>query len=134
MNLFGIILVEFANVFLEMKKFSYILPIPLHQTKLRERQFNQSLVLAQALAHNFKKRLLNNVCRKKFTLPQSELTSEKRKENIRAAFGITKPELIKDKNILLVDDIFTTGATVNECASLLKKNGSGIVEVLTLAR
>ena len=129
------ILIEFTYRHIDIERFDYILPIPLHRTKEREREFNQAYILAQPLAAKFKKKLLlRNIYRTRFTLSQSELASHQRKENIRGAFGITNRETIKGKNILIVDDVFTTGATVNECAALLKKNGAGITEVLTLAR
>jgi len=67
------------------------------------------------------------------TEPQWELTPGERRKNIKGAFGSTRPELIRDKNILLVDDIFTTGITLNECARVLKKAGARKVFGLALA-
>lgn len=134
-NMFSRILIEFVNKYMEINKFDFIIPVPLHRTKLREREFNQAQMLAEPLSSNFNKRLLSkNIYRIRYTLSQSELSLQERRENIRGAFGISNPELIKGKDILIIDDVFTTGATVNECASLLKRNGAGLIEVLTLAR
>lgn len=134
-NLLSRILIDFAHRYMDINLFDCIIPVPLHNTKLREREFNQSRLLAQPLAESFnKKLLLNKLIRIKYTLPQSELTSRDREENVRGVFSVNDPQSVKDKNILIVDDVFTTGATLNECASVLKKNGAGRIEVLTLAR
>lgn len=134
-NFFEKILSNFIEKFIAIEKFDYLIPVPLHPTKLRERGFNQAFLLAQPLAKKFQKKLLPRVLyRKKFTLPQSELTASQRKRNIREAFLLRNQPEISKKNILIIDDIFTTGSTVDECAKLLKRNGAGVVEVLTVAR
>ncbi|MCM8783731.1 MAG: ComF family protein [Candidatus Omnitrophica bacterium] len=130
---FGKILNDFIAKFINIDKFDYVLPIPLHPTKLREREFNQALLLAYPISKKFSKALLKNIYRVKFTLPQSELNAEDRLSNIKGAFKIKKPEHIRGKNILIIDDILTTGSTVDECAKLLKSNGANLIEVLTLA-
>lgn len=132
-DFFKNILCNFIEKYLEIEKFNYLLPIPLHSTKLRERGFNQAFLLTQPIAKQFKKKILENVWRKKPTLSQTELNAKQRRENIKGAFAVKNPILIKGKNILIIDDVFTTGSTVNECALVLKKNGARIVEVLTIA-
>lgn len=134
-NLFGKIMINFADKYMTMERFDYIIPIPLHRTKLREREFNQAELLALPIANKFNKRLLKDmISRIKYTTPQSELADSQRQENVRGIFRITRSESLKHKNILIIDDVFTTGSTVNECASLLKASGASIVEVFTLAR
>jgi ComF family protein len=138
MSLVGLlskILINFADRYMNIEQFDYIMPVPLHRTKLREREFNQSYLLASPFASRFNKILLSKqVYRVKYTLAQSELTSVQRRENIRDAFRIRNSESVRNRDILIIDDVFTTGATVDECASLLKKNGARHIEVLTLAR
>ncbi len=134
-DLLSRILIDFARRYMDMNRFDCIIPVPLHSAKLREREFNQSRLLAQPLADSFnKKMLLRGLVRVKYTLPQSELTSSEREENVRGVFSVNDPQSVKGKNILIIDDVFTTGATLNECALVLKENGAGRIEVLTLAR
>jgi competence protein ComFC len=98
----------------------YIVPMPLEIQRLKWRGFNQAEELAKNLANFFQIEIMENVIsRKKKTLPQVILTEKERKENVKEAFQIEKE--IEEKNILLVDDIFTTGATMEEAAKTLKK-------------
>jgi predicted amidophosphoribosyltransferase len=72
--------------------------------------------------------------RSQYTQPQTGLGRRQRRRNVNKAFAVRKTESIRDKNILLIDDVYTTGATVNECARVLRQNGAARVDVLTLAR
>lgn len=112
-----------------------IVPVPLHPRRLRERGFNQALLLAQAFfpaqRHLIDPGLL---IRPTWTPPQTSLTGQTRRHNLRGAFAVAAPARIRGKTILLIDDVFTTGSTVNECARTLRKNGATAVHVLTLAR
>jgi ComF family protein len=111
-----------------------IIPIPLHKTRLREREFNQAQILSSYIARKFNKKLiLNNLRRIRYTKTQTELETDQRLLNVKDSFAITKKEEIKDKNILLVDDVLTTGATSSEAAYALKNSGANVVFVLTLA-
>ncbi len=113
-----------------------IIPVPLSKQRLAERGFNQASIIAQAVG-------------KKFDLPVDEFTlartihTEKhragmdrkaRGESVKNAFQVKRPRLVENANILLVDDVFTSGATAANCAKILKKNGAGKVYVLTIAR
>ncbi|MFA5323765.1 MAG: ComF family protein [Smithella sp.] len=112
-----------------------IIPVPLHIKRLRERGFNQSLILARTIGE--KQQIPVNFSllkRKKFTLTQTGSNKKERKQNIKGAFEVSDPRKIVDKNIILVDDVYTTGATVNECAKTLIKAGAQRVSVLTIAR
>ncbi len=112
-----------------------ILAVPLHPQRLREREFNQSLLLARHLGRQWHLPVPANPLRRtKLTQPQTSLTRRERLKNLRRCFAVTHPSLIAGKNLLLVDDVFTTGTTVNECAKTLLKAGAKAVYVCTLAR
>lgn len=112
----------------------YIVPIPLSPARLREREFNQAYVLAAALSNHLKLKLLdNNLKRVRNTKSQADLDRIARWKNIQGAFKLKSPNLVKDKTILLIDDVLTTGATASEAAGALKNAGAGSVYVLTLA-
>jgi ComF family protein len=112
-----------------------IIPVPLHPQRLREREYNQSLVLADRLSHQTGIPLiLACLLRIRPTVPQTSLSRKERLTNLRRAFSVAKPENILGKRILLVDDVFTTGMTLHECAKALRRAGSGPVYGLTLAR
>lgn len=112
-----------------------ILPVPLHPKRLRKRGFNQALVLAKTIFPEEKIKIKYDVLiRKDNTLSQTGLSGKERRRNLRNAFYVKKPSEIAGKNVLILDDVFTTGSTGNECAKALKKAGTGIVEILTLCR
>jgi ComF family protein len=112
-----------------------IIPVPLHAKRLRERGFNQSLLLARSLFPNEKKIINTSILqRHRWTEPQTVYDGKARRKNLRNAFSVRTPGPIKGKKILLIDDVFTTGTTVNECAGVLLKAGAAEVIVFTLAR
>lgn len=114
-----------------------IVPVPLHWRRLFARRYNQSALLAKAISSQTGiKCEMQALMRKKNTPPQASLTRKERFKNIKGAFALNPglKGLIKDKTILLIDDVTTTGATLNECAKILKKGGADKVFVLTLAR
>jgi ComF family protein len=112
-----------------------IVPVPLHPTRLRAREFNQSLLLADQLGRHLTRPVsATHLVRTAITDPQTTLTRQARLRNLRNAFAVRRPQDLTGKRILLVDDVFTTGTTLNECAKALKKAGTGPVIALTLAR
>jgi len=114
-----------------------IVPVPLHPRRLWRRRYNQSALLALALGAEAGKAVdVLALARKKNTPSQGGLNRHQRRRNVRAAFQVPKNKggQVKGKNILLVDDVMTTGATVENCARALKKAGAGKIYVLTLAR
>ena len=112
-----------------------LIPIPLEKKKLKQRGFNQAEEVACQLSNFFKIPLVNNVLIKiKGTLPQVELSGEAREKNILGAFACQETKDIKGKKILLVDDVFTTGATMEESARVLKKVGAKEVWGVVVAR
>lgn len=111
-----------------------VIPVPLYKTRLREREFNQAQVLSDNIGRAFMKPVLKDVLKRaKHTRTQTELKDEDRALNVKGAFVTASPGEVKDKNILLVDDVFTSGATSSEAALALKEAGANIVFVLTLA-
>jgi ComF family protein len=111
-----------------------IIPIPLHKVRLREREFNQSEILGKNIASFFNKNLLPKaLLRKRETKAQIDIEKDKRFANVRGCFLAADPQEIKDKNILLIDDVLTTASTSSEAAETLKEAGAKIVFVLTLA-
>ncbi len=112
-----------------------VMPVPLHRSRLRQRGFNQSLLLAAGIAERFGLPLsFDNLVRHRATRPQVELSGVDRSRNVRDAFSLRRPELVENRNILLIDDVFTTGATMDECAGVLSAAGAGGVTAFTLAR
>ncbi|MGB9743592.1 MAG: ComF family protein [Minisyncoccales bacterium] len=112
-----------------------LVPVPLHRSRLKWRGFNQAEEICKNLAPFFKLPVINNcLIRIKKTYPQIELTGLARKENINNAFFIKNKELIKNKNIILVDDVYTTGATMIECSRILKQSGAKKIIGLVFAR
>jgi ComF family protein len=115
--------------------FDAVLAVPLHPARLREREFNQALLLARGLSSGLKLPLLvDGLERMVPTRPQVELDGDERRKNVRKAFRVKRPGRVEGRRLLLVDDVYTTGATVNECAKVLKKAGAKAVHVMTLAR
>ena len=109
-----------------------LIPVPLHPKRLKHRGFNQALLLAQAFPEAPLAR--EAVVRMRHTQPQVGLNPKERQDNVKGAFAVPDPALVKGKNVLLIDDLFTTGSTVKECARVLRKAGARRVEVLTVAR
>jgi ComF family protein len=126
----------------EPGEIDWVIPVPLHIRKRRRRGFNQAhLMVARWPRYHcpendgnpidIKTDILQRV---RFTAPQTGLGQRERQQNIKGAFGINDPSPIQDRSILLVDDVFTTGATVAECARILRSGSARRVDVLTLAR
>ena len=115
--------------------YDFILPVPIHQKRLRERGFNQATLLAKGIAQTEGVPVLTDtLVRHRHTVAQSSLGMEARQHNIIGAFEIPNPEVIRDKRLLIVDDVFTTGATIREAVNELWKADPAEVDVLTLAR
>lgn len=121
--------------FRELSDPDLILPVPLHAKRLRQRGFNQSLVLARFCFPGSKRKIdAATLIKIRSTIPQTQLSGTERRRNISGSFSVKQPEKVKNKKILLIDDVFTTGSTVNECARILHRAGAGQVEIFTLAR
>lgn len=114
------------------EKPDYLIPMPMHPTRLKERGFNQAVVLTQLLSKKLKIPYLLNHCRKlKNTVPQASLKLEERQKNLRHAFEVKRSEL---EHVAIIDDLLTTGSTANELAKKLKDAGVKRVDVWCCAR
>ncbi len=109
-----------------------LLPVPLHRSRLLERGFNQSLLLARFMSPQ--KTVPDLLQRIRPTHPQTTLSEKGRWENVRRAFSLKEPGVVRNRSILLVDDVMTTGATVEECARVLREAGATKIVVALLAR
>jgi len=131
----GPLLSQFAEGLVEKSDNLLTMPVPLHPKRLRERGFNQSLLLARHVAEHLDTELdFLSLRRVRYTLPQTGLGKEERRKNVRAAFRVENPDAVKGMTILLVDDVATTGNTLNECARILTRSGCENVLCLVLAR
>jgi ComF family protein len=113
-----------------------IIPVPLHEHRLRERGFNQAAIIAEALARRLKTpldqtTLIRTGGSQKY---RAGLDPKARRDTVAHAFTVRHPRIVANENVLLIDDVFTTGATVNACAEALLASGARTVAVLTIAR
>jgi len=146
-RLLGSVLLNLSPQFSEPPPLA--IPVPLHKSKLRQRGFNQSELVARAALHGF--RVPRNragdaagleplelrtdlLVRVRPTQTQTGLTRAQRLANVRGAFAVSRREAVAGRDILLLDDVFTTGTTVSECARVLRRAGAGRVFVATVAR
>lgn len=112
-----------------------LLPVPLHRWRLLQRRYNQSGLMAAALGRVTGKKVLHDaLVRTRATPTQGHLKAGERARNVKDAFAVREGADVSGKNILLIDDVYTTGSTVSECAKALKEAGASTVNVLTLAR
>ncbi len=142
-GLLGGLMLNAYRRFWDQEKFDLVLPVPLHTKKFRKRGFNQSYLLIhswKSISNPSAVELsaipvsTNVLIKNKATLPQTGLGRQQRLKNIKGAFRVRVPEKVNAKKVLLIDDVYTTGATVNECARVLLKAGAEIIDVLTVAR
>lgn len=120
----------------ELDGIDLIIPIPLSRLRQRERGFNQAEIVAKVAGRVQNVQIdIKSLARRSHTpVHRIGMDRKARALTVKGAFEVTRPQLIKGKNILLVDDVFTSGATASACARALKKNGAGTVNVFTLAR
>ena len=116
-----------------------VVPVPLHRSRIRQREFNQAETIARFAMKLMAEPERFTLCagaleRRRETLSQTGLTSHQRRENVRGAFAVAHPEVVKGHEVLVVDDVYTTGATVSECARVLRRAGATKVWVATVAR
>ena len=113
-----------------MLEAEYFVPVPIHKKRLKKRGFNQAEVLARELSSLVDIPVLPALARVKNTKSQTKLTKKERAENIKEAFICSDPKAVKKKAIILIDDVCTTSATLEECAKVLKKAGAREVYAL----
>jgi ComF family protein len=126
-------LIQSSSLSLDLNNYDMLVPVPLHRNRLRERGYNQSLLLAREIGRRFGVPIDQNMLRRiRDSVPQIELTGTKRVKNVRGVFSLGGDPT--GKRLLLVDDVLTTGATANECAGVLRRGGANRVDVFTIAR
>jgi ComF family protein len=113
-----------------------IIPVPLSPRRLRERGFNQAAIIGKAVAQQLGIPMDEATLIRRVDTPmhRAGMDRKARGMTVKNAFAVSRPNLIKEKNILLADDVLTSGETVSSCAKILKKNGAARVDVITLAR
>jgi competence protein ComFC len=116
------------------RPFDAFVPVPLHPARFRERDFNQAEVLAKLMAKRSDRPVLHALKRIRYTTTQTRLDREERMENLRNAFRVRHAHAVQSRHLILVDDVFTTGSTVEECARVLRQAGAASVRVMTVAR
>jgi competence protein ComFC len=134
-NFLADLLVREAAPTLHGQSWNFIAPVPLHPLKQREREFNQAEILARHLSEATQIPLNTKLLRRVSpTMTQTRLTREQRAKNMRGAFAVCKGVKLGGERVVLVDDVFTTGATTSACAQALRAAGAGEVCVWTVAR
>ncbi len=132
---FSKIIIKNEKIYRFLKLYDIIIAVPMHKLKKSVRGYNQSELIARKIARDmeiyFEKDVLIKV---KNTNVQSTLTKTRRAKNVKGAFFVTDNTIIEGKKIILIDDIYTTGSTVNECSKLLKKAGAKEICVVTIAK
>jgi ComF family protein len=111
-----------------------LVPVPLHPARLRERRFNQSDALAEWVARRLDLKVERPLRRQRHTITQTHFDRKQRMRNLRGAFALRHNAGVKDKSFLLVDDVLTTGSTLDECARVLLAGGARSVRAITVAR
>jgi ComF family protein len=130
-----LLVLEELCAFLQDAEPQIIVPVPLHRSRLRQRGFNQAVLLGTLLARRLSLPMLPDaLVRTRRTEPQIELSAAERRSNVKGAFSVKRSGDIAGKRVLLLDDVMTTGSTMNECAGELKKSGVNRVIAVTIAR
>lgn len=123
------------KLFENIKNYDTIVPVPISKKRYKERGYNQSLLLAKEIAKHTNLLLINDcLIKTKNIVEQSKLNREDRENNIKGVYELKNKQIIHNKKVLLIDDIYTTGSTVNECSKILRKGNVAKIGVLTLAK
>jgi ComF family protein len=134
-NLLSFLLDHMHNHSITFPSYDLLIPVPLHRSRLRQRGFNQTVILGNILKKKYHLPLHTSILQRiAHTLPQVTLPVKARKVNMQNAFKVKEPRSVEGKTILLLDDVYTTGATMNECARILKKSGASRVDGFVIAR
>ena len=128
-------LLKNKKIFENIKSYDTIIPVPISKKRLNERGYNQSLLIAREIAKETKLELVNNcLIKTKNIIEQSKLNKEDRIQNIQGVYKLKNKQSLENKKILLIDDIYTTGSTVNECSKILKQGNPSKIGILVLAK
>ena len=128
-------LLKNKKIFENIKNYDTIIPVPISKKRLKTRGYNQSLLIARKIAQQTNLELVNNcLIKTKNIIEQSKLNKEDRMQNIQGVYELRNKQLIENKKILLIDDIYTTGSTVNECSKILSQGSPNKIGILVLAK
>lgn len=128
-------LLKSKKIFENIKKYDTIIPVPISKKRLKERGYNQCLLISREIAQKTNLELVNNcLIKTKNIIEQSKLNKEDRIQNIQGVYELKNQQLIENKKILLIDDIYTTGSTVNECSKILQQGNPNKIGILVLAK
>ena len=128
-------LLKNEKIFENIKKYDKIIPVPISNKRYKERGYNQSLLIAKEIAKITNLELVNNcIIKTKNIIEQSKLNKEEREKNIQGVYQLKNKKLIENKKILIFDDIYTTGNTVNECSKVLRNANPSKIGILVLAK
>lgn len=128
-------LLKQQKIFEIIKTYDIILPVPISKKRYKQRGYNQTELIVREIRKRTDIELVTNcLYKEKNNVPQSTLNKEDRIENVKNAYIIKNSKIIKDKRVIIFDDIYTTGSTVNECSKLLKQNNVKEILVMTIAK
>ena len=123
------------NVFEKIKTYDTIIPVPISKERMKQRGYNQSLIIAKELNKYLNLELVNNsLIKTKNVVEQSSLNKEERQKNIINAYELKNRQILENKKVLIIDDIYTTGSTVNECAKMIRLAKPEKIGVLAFAK
>lgn len=131
---FGRLMVDAAEQLFDPREFDLLIPVPLYRSRERARGYNQAALLAKEVGRGFGLHVARRILRRIRATEAQSGGRREREDNVEGAFAVTRPERVKDKRLLLIDDVLTTGATAAECAKTLLAAGAAEVGVYTLAR
>ncbi len=132
---FGEIMIKNKKTFGFLKNYDIIIPVPIHKKRKLERGYNQTELICRFLAKNIDTLQILNVLKKiQNTHPQSTLNKSERKNNVNGIYEIKNFYQLNNKKVLLLDDIYTTGSTVNECCKILRTSNPKQLDVITIAK
>lgn len=135
-KLFSKIIIKNEKICGILKKYDIIIPVPIHKKRKQKRGYNQSELITKEISKKIPNLIHENKAIQKIknNTEQSSLSKEQRKQNVKDVYKILNKEKMQNKNIVLLDDIYTTGNTVNEISKILKQNGANKILVLTIAK
>lgn len=123
------------KIFEKLQSYDTIVPVPISKKRMKERGYNQSLLIARKISRELNISLQANcLVKTRNIIEQSKLNKEQRKENIQNVYELKNGEILNNKRILLIDDIYTTGSTANECAKILQHAKPKKIDVLVVAK
>ena len=132
---FSNIIIKNEKICRFIKNYDIIIPVPIHKKRYKQRGYNQTELIARKIAQKLDITMVTDVLQKEINnKPQSDLSKIERVQNIKNVYTVQNSQKIKNKAILIIDDIYTTGNTVNECSKMLKQAGANKIAVLTIAK